>query len=290
MLPVGRSRAAEVALTFDDLPTHNTLPAGLTRTDVAKSIIATLREWNVPEAFGFINADKLEREPEGMNVLKLWRAAGFPLGNHTFSHMNLHANSVDAFRQDIALNEPTPRSLMGSEDWRWFRYPYLREGDTLEKRNAVIDYLQERKYKIAHTTIDFEDYAWNGPYARCTDKGDTEAIEWLKASYLEAAAEYISVSLRLSRLVYGRDVKHVMLLHIGGFKTVMLGPLLELLRERGFKFITLAQAHSDPAFESIPNLAAKWGDTLLVRMMKAKRLKLPPHKEKPFERLEAVCR
>src|SRR5271165_3200006 len=81
--------AQEVALTFDDLPAHGPLPPGMTRLDVAKSIIATLKAANAPQVYGFINAVKLEQVPEDRAVLEEWRAAGLMLGNHTYTHMSL---------------------------------------------------------------------------------------------------------------------------------------------------------------------------------------------------------
>jgi peptidoglycan-N-acetylglucosamine deacetylase len=33
-------------------------------------------------------------------------------------------------------NEPLLKSLMGKGDWHWFRYPFLHEGETVEKRRA----------------------------------------------------------------------------------------------------------------------------------------------------------
>ena len=44
--------AQEVALTFDDLPAHGPLPPGMTRLEVAKSIIATLKAANAPQVYG----------------------------------------------------------------------------------------------------------------------------------------------------------------------------------------------------------------------------------------------
>jgi peptidoglycan/xylan/chitin deacetylase (PgdA/CDA1 family) len=46
-------------------------------------------------------------------VLKLWRSAGFPLGNHTYAHLSLNASSVDEFDQNVAANEPELKSLIG---------------------------------------------------------------------------------------------------------------------------------------------------------------------------------
>src|SRR5258708_8773994 len=84
--------------------------------------------------------------------------------------------------------EPLLSSLMKHEDWRWFRCPFVAEGDTPEKKAALRDILRERGYKIAAVTMSFGDYLWNEPYARCKVKGDAAAIKTLEKTYLSAAA------------------------------------------------------------------------------------------------------
>lgn len=282
--------AQEVALTFDDLPAHGPLPPGMTRLDVAKSIIAALKTAGAPRVYGFVNAAKLDENPNDRAVLEEWRAAGFLLGNHTSTHMSLTDNTVEAFEKDIAANEPVLQSLMGDNDWHWFRYPFLWEGDTLEKRDAVRAYLKDHGYRIAQVTLDFEDYAWNAPYARCVAKSDHKSIDWLKSSYLDTARRYIDLDQQMSQMVFGRDVKHVFLLHIGGFQTVMLPQLLEILRQKGFHFVTLPEAESDPAYQSNPNAGLKYGGSLLEQMIEAQHLKYPPVPPKPMKELDALCR
>src|SRR6185436_490487 len=90
----GGAPPSRVALTFDDLPDHGPLPPGMSRIDVAKSIIGTLKAHQAPPVYGFINARQLETNPADAAVLRLWREAGFPLGNHTFSHMDLHTSTA----------------------------------------------------------------------------------------------------------------------------------------------------------------------------------------------------
>jgi peptidoglycan-N-acetylglucosamine deacetylase len=280
----------QVAITVDDLPSHGSLPPGMTRADVAKRILKTLKDAHAPKVYGFVNARKLEQHPEDVEVLKLWRSAGFPLGNHTYAHVSLNDSSADQFDQNVAADEPLLKSLMGRQDWHWFRYPYLWEGDTLEKRRAVRQYLQDHKYHVAQVTLDFEDYLWNAPYARCVEKNDVASIDWLQSSYLATAAEYIALGQSAAKLLYGRDIKHVLLLHIGGFETVMLPQLLNSLKRQGFRLITLPEAEKDPAYRSDPNLAMTDGGTLLDQMLEAKHLYLPPHAEKPYDQLNALCR
>jgi peptidoglycan/xylan/chitin deacetylase (PgdA/CDA1 family) len=280
----------EVAITIDDLPVHGPLPAGMTRTDVARSIILALQTAHAPPTYGFINAKKIQDDPSSAEVLKVWRDAGFPLANHSFSHMNLDANSVASFEQDVLANEQTLKELMGSEDWHWFRFPFLREGDTPEKHRAVSDFLSERGYKVAQVTINFDDYAYNVPYTRCLAKGDQQAVEELKKNYMDAAADSLQQSRALSNAVFQRDIKHVLLLHIGSFETAMLPHLLDLLKERGFQLITLPDAESDPAYAMHPDLPGNWDGTFLEQGMRSRHLPLPPDSSARLAKLDAMCR
>jgi peptidoglycan/xylan/chitin deacetylase (PgdA/CDA1 family) len=280
----------EVALTFDDLPAHGPLPPGLTRVDIIKSIIHALEAAQAPAIYGFINAKGLAEAPDNPRVLQLWRDAGFPLGNHTFSHMDLNTNSLDAFEQDLHADEPALEGLMTDQDWHWFRFPFLREGDTGGKHHAIAAFLKERGYKVAEVTLSFGDYAYNDPYARCLAKNDQQGIEWLQERYLAAASESLSQGQEMSNLIYGRDIKHVMLLHVGGFETVMLPQLLQLLKRRNFKLVTLPEAESDPAYRIDPNLTSDWSGTFLQQMMVAKHIPEPPHSDDAFAKLDALCR
>jgi peptidoglycan/xylan/chitin deacetylase (PgdA/CDA1 family) len=290
MISASRAFPQAVALTIDDLPSHGALPPGVTRVDVAKSILNTLRQAHAPKVYGFVNAKRLEEHPEELEVLRLWRTAGFPLGNHTYAHLSLNASTAEQFDQNVAADEPLLKSLMDHQNWHWFRYPYLWEGDTLEKRHAVRQYLKDHKYQIAQVTLDFEDYLWNEPYARCMEKNDQASIEWLKSTYMSTAAEYIALDREMAKLVYGRDIRHVLVLHIGGFDALMLPRLLDFLNRQHFTFVTLAEAEKDPAYKSDPDVALKDGGTLLDQMMEAKHLTFPQHTDKPYAQLDAICR
>jgi peptidoglycan/xylan/chitin deacetylase (PgdA/CDA1 family) len=279
----------KVALTFDDLPAHGDVPAGLTRAEIARRILATLKAHNVPQAYGFINAGKLEKVPEDKEVLRLWRAAGYPLANHTYTHMDLATNSADAFEANVAADEPMLKQLMATGDWRWFRYPFLREGETPEKHNAVREFLLHDGYNIAQVTLDFEDYAWNGPYARCLAKNDTQGLQWLEDSYMATASEYLDLGVKEATLIFGRKIPHVLLLHIGGFETVMLPRLLDLLKQKGFVIVTLKEAESDAVYKVNPQPLQVWDGTLLDQIMDARKLQYPPHQQKPMDKLAAIC-
>ena len=132
---------------------------------------------HVPATYGFVNGKKLERNADAAEALKLW-AASEPVGSHTYSHMDLNANPAEMFEHEIDEDEPV-LELVAPQDanWHWFRYPFLREGDTVEKRRAVRAYLRAHQYRVAQVTLDWEDYAWNSAYARCAEKDDAPQAE-----------------------------------------------------------------------------------------------------------------
>jgi peptidoglycan-N-acetylglucosamine deacetylase len=177
-----------------------------------------------------------------------------------------------------------------SDDWRWFRYPYLNEGDTLEKHREVRTWLKANHYRVAEVTMDFEDYAWNEPYARCVAKNDTAALQQLHDTYLSTADEFITYYRSLSKTVYGRDVPMVLLMHIGAFDAHMLPELLALYRTRGFTFVSLPEAAADPIYAEDSDIAYKNGDTLTEQLAFKRGIARPQHEAKPFALLEALCR
>jgi len=186
----------------------------------------------VPQPYGFVNAGPIAQDPSLQAVLDAWRAAGFPLGNHTWSHANFDKLSMAEIETEITRNEP---AIQGG-DWHWFRYPFLIEGTDPKKRAEIRSFLKGRGYRIAAVTMTFGDYEWNGPYARCMAKHDDAAIAELERSYLAAARD----SAELSRKAAGSP--YVLLMHIGAFDARVLPKLLAQYKEAGFRFVTLPEA------------------------------------------------
>jgi peptidoglycan/xylan/chitin deacetylase (PgdA/CDA1 family) len=190
LLFTGLAWGQQMAVTFDDLPVHGAMPPGTTRLEIAQSIVKTLKREKLPLVYGFVNGGRGEEDPSSPSVLQTWRGAGQPLGNHTWAHLDLNTESPEEFEAEVSRNEPLLRRLMGHGDWHWLRYPFLHEGDTVEKRRAVRAWLFAHGYKIAEVSMDFEDYLWNEPYARCAAKHDEPSIQKLHDSYLAVADQY----------------------------------------------------------------------------------------------------
>jgi peptidoglycan/xylan/chitin deacetylase (PgdA/CDA1 family) len=289
LISLGTAHGQQMAVTFDDLPAHGDLPPGVSRLDIANTLLATLKQERMPATYGFINGKRIEEDASSSSVLDAWRAAGQPLGNHTFTHGDLNKETPAEFAADVEKNEPLLKKLMGKDDWHWFRYPFLHEGESLAKRHAARQWLAEHGYRIAEVNMDFEDYLWNAPYARCMAKHDDASVQKLHDSYLAVADQYYGVFRQLSQLVYGRDVKYVLLLHVGAFDARMLPELLALYRSKGVRFIGLPEAIADPAYRDDPDIGEASGGAQLELMMQKKQIQFPKN-SKPYQELANTCR
>ena len=244
-----------IAFTFDDMPAHGQLPQGTTWPEVGDRIIAALKAANAP-ATGFVNGVLLERVPGSEKVLDAWRAAGLTLGNHGWSHANLDQMTDAQFAEELVKNEALLAAKMGREDWHWFRYPFLAEaGADPEKRARIRRLLAGKGYKVAPVTMDFGDWAFTGPYARCVAKQDYAALAEMEKAWLAGAAANADRYRTMSRMLYGRDIPYVLLMHLGALDARLMPQLLEMYRKKGFRFVSLEEAARDPYYRSEVNPA-----------------------------------
>lgn len=278
----------EIAITFDDLPVHGPLPPGETRIEVARKIIAALQAAGIHGVYGFVNGIRLEQEPASAPVLPAWRAAGFPLGNHTWSHMNLNTSTLAAWEADLLRNQPVLERYMKGRDFRYLRFPYLAEGNTPQKHAAMRAFLAAHHYKIADVTMSFSDYAYNEPYARCMVQGDQAAVARLEKSYLGGAVIEIGRSRQMAKELLGHDIPYVLLMHIGAFDARMLPRLLALYRRHGVRFLTLPEAESNPFYHVDTDLNAPPQPDSLEGRLWARHLPLP--KPEDLNWLNTICR
>lgn len=281
----------KMAVTVDDLPLHMSVPPGVDRIDIARKYLAALKKHRVPEVYGFVNAEKLEHDPKLIEVLKAWRDAGYPLGNHTWDHRDLINQDVDAYKEGILKDEPILKKLSGSTDYKYFRYPFLHEGATLAARNNVRDFLKAHDYKIAEVSIDFDDWAWNDPYSRCVAKKDQASVDWLRKEYLRNASDRLDRAVRAANILWGRPILHVLLLHIGSMDADIMDELLSLYESKGVEFIPLTEALKDPIYAlDFPDSVTSDGITFLALAAKGmKKAAFIPYEGFPEEKLQTVC-
>jgi peptidoglycan/xylan/chitin deacetylase (PgdA/CDA1 family) len=237
----------EIAITIDDLPVHAPYPPGVTPNQVNDEMIAALAAAHVP-AIGFVNGIGPEQYPGSIQALRDWRAAGYTLGNHTWSHPHLSELTLDQFERELTRNEPILGRLGDGSDWHWFRYPFLDDGKDQAQQIAARQVLARHGYGVADVTIGFSDWAFTGAYARCTAAGNAASVAELERLYMDAAKDSIRVARGTAHRLYGRDIPYVLLMHVSAMSAHMMPRVIQLYRNAGFRFVTIRQAESDPVY------------------------------------------
>jgi peptidoglycan/xylan/chitin deacetylase (PgdA/CDA1 family) len=283
-----------VAITFDDLPAHGPLLPNQTIVDVHRRILDTLAVHRVPAVYGFINGVRLEQFSEGRGVLELWRDAGHPLGNHTWAHEDVGEVGAAAFVAGIDRNDQLLAELMGAGDEarrarRVFRYPFLRQGRDRATLDAVRTHLQQNGYRLAEVTVDFGDWAYNGPFVRCSAAAAPKAIEALRWNFVRRGVEFLQWSEAAAHAIYGRSIAHVLLMHTGTFDALVLDELLSAYEREGVAWITLEEALSDAAYHEDVRVPGRSGGTLLEQRIERDQLSVPPYHIQSDSLLRHVC-
>jgi peptidoglycan/xylan/chitin deacetylase (PgdA/CDA1 family) len=273
---VDREAPIRVALTVDDLPTHGAFPPGMTHLQAHEKMLAAFAAHEVPKVYGFVNTGRTIDGQDADAPLRAWLAAGHPLGNHTQAHGRMKEMGVPAYLADIDLNDRVLATLVPDERTRRvFRYPFLYEGSD--------------PYRIAEVTIDFYDWAFNGPYVRCLALGDQNALDALRKTYVQHAIRMLQWSDEAARRVWQRPVPHILLMHVGSFSAEMIEPVLTAYEAENVEWITLDDAMEDPIYADLPVADGVTQGTLIEAMVDARGVDHPPWPEHPEALLGALC-
>jgi peptidoglycan-N-acetylglucosamine deacetylase len=247
----------EVAVTIDDLPAGmaDRLPAADILA-MTQKLLGTLRDQKVP-VVGFVNEKKLYKPgevDERIKALEMWLDYGFELGNHTFSHASLNQVGLKAWEDEVIQGESVTRMLLAQHKMklRYFRHPYLDTGRDLLTRREAEKFLVDRGYCIAPVTLDAWDWMFAGLYEDAKKRNDTDLQQKIVKEYLAYHDHMFAYDEQLSVKIVGYEPKQVLLLHASNLEADHIGELLDLLRKRGYRFITLEDALSDPAY-SLPD-------------------------------------
>ena len=108
--------AREMAVTFDDLPGVVAPGDGTAELRVlTEKLVRAIVSEKIP-AVGFVNEGKLapagSRDSGRVALLARWVSADLELGNHTYSHLDLHKAPLERFEEDLVAGEEVTKPLL----------------------------------------------------------------------------------------------------------------------------------------------------------------------------------
>lgn len=246
-----QTQTREVAITIDDLPLNGAQfePARLRR--MTENFLAAIKKHQIP-AVGFVNESLLYRAGETdarIAILKQWIEGGVELGNHNFSHLGFANAALADFEDDFVRGDAVTRILMKPNKPRYFRHPFLQMGKTAADEKAFEDFAATRGYKMAPVTVDVMDWLINVAHAKARAQNDEALIKRVGEEYVKFAAQRFDYSEQIAQELFGRPIKHIVLMHANELTAENLDALAVTLKSKGYKFISVEDALQDPVYQ-----------------------------------------
>jgi peptidoglycan/xylan/chitin deacetylase (PgdA/CDA1 family) len=266
----------EIAITIDDLPRGGDGgPRGVVEIRaMTERLLKPFREERIP-VIGFVNEGRRpELGGDGVRqMLDLWLESGADLGNHSYSHLNIHNVSLDEYTADILRGEPTLRAALAAhgKTLRVYRHPFLFTGPTPEIKKGMQDFLDRQGYRVAPVTLDDADYQFAALYTR------PEYRERVRAAYVPYMESIVAFFEARSIEVVGREFPQVLLLHANQLNADLMPDLLAMFRRRGYTFVSLDRALADEAYRLPDDYAGRGGFSWIHRWSQTKGM--PPKGE-----------
>jgi peptidoglycan/xylan/chitin deacetylase (PgdA/CDA1 family) len=262
-----------VALTFDDLPLavpgNDQAPGKLAEARRVNTQILKVLAAHHATAIGFVNEIKLNVDGERdarATILRQWLDAGMELGNHTYSHLELSEAATSKYQDDFVRGTTITCAeiqAIGKVE-KYFRYPYLDTGKDKAQKEEIVAFYTSRGFVNAPVTVQNQDWMFNVPYVESLGKRDSSSQKRIVQAYLQQTKDVLSYSEVLARQSFGRDIPQVMLLHADALNADQLDAVLTTFEQRNYRFISLHDALSDPAYatpdEYVGPLGISWLD------------------------------
>ncbi len=272
-LLTGALQAQQVALTFDDGPRTRTTPK-LTALERNQALLDHLAKVGVPAAL-FVTLNNGADTPDGLALLKAWGAAGHRIGNHTLSHPDLNAagTTLAAYQQELLTCDGVISQVPGYRPW--FRFTFLREGNTPEKREGMRTFLKAKGWRNAYVTLDTSDWRLDERLEQVLTKDPKTDLAPIREAYVAHVKQRATAYRDLSRRLLGRDIPQVMLMHHNLLNALFLGDVMAMLRREGWTFVDPEKAFEDPVYQLQPERPAP-GQSLLLSLACTRGWKLVP--------------
>lgn len=236
----------KVSLSFDD-PHHYETPL-YTGKERDSLILATLRKEKLQAAL-FVCGKRVDH-PDGKQMIRDWATEHW-VANHTYSHYYYHSSKIDyaTYAKDVLRGDSLLAAIVPTFE-KYFRYPYLKEGNTAVKRDSLYALLDHLDYKLGHVSIDASDWYVDRRLKKQLEQDSMIDLAPYRDFYIQHILERATYYDSLARVGHQAPIKHVLLLHHNLVNALFLGDLIDAFKASGWEMISVEEAYQDPFYQN----------------------------------------
>ena len=141
----------------------------------AQLLMEILKSHRVP-ATGFVNGSSVSDGekifPVRAEIVRKWRDEGFEVGVGGFNHIWFYETPYDQYVANAEKNHAVVRKILGEKaDLRYYSYPYLNTGKSVEDRDRFESWLAGRGLSSVKYTVDNNEWMYSYAY-------DMDEVTW----------------------------------------------------------------------------------------------------------------
>jgi len=267
----------ELAITLDDPNTAETPILSWKQRDDA--ILKTLDKHKLKVAL-FVCGMRVD-DANGKTLLRKWDNKNHLICNHSYSHFyyNSKSKTGSIFIADFYKGDSIIRNFKNYT--KLFRFPYLKEGNTGDKRDSMRMAMNKNGYKNGLVTIDASDWYIDEQIAIVLKKDSNADLTPYKEYYIKHILDRANYYDYLAQLVFKKNIRHTLLIHHSLLNSLFLDDLLNALTANGWKLIDAKKAYKDAVFSKTP-LIVPCGESIVWQCAKESE-KLAPNLRYPAE-------
>lgn len=244
------SQERSVAITIDDVPNVHLYAAD----GYSSGLLEKLDSLELPVAI-FINEGHLKQNDaveENSKLLQKWISRKYiTVGNHTYSHQNYGEIGFDAFSMDVLKGEELSRPMAENAGKKldYFRFPFNAMGKDSSGQAQMDRFLAAHQYISTPFTVESEDWLFSQLYEKALKEGRLEEARALGNRYVDLTVKLFDHFEQVAVKVTGKPVRQIYLCHDNKLNTDYLAVLIQKLKEKHYKFVSLAEAMGDTAYQ-----------------------------------------
>lgn len=236
----------EICITFNELPVAKAFD-DVDRRAITYLILEALKRHNV-KAAGFVVGRNIE---DSWDILGQWLNDGHTLGSMSQTNEDFNGLSIEKSIGEIRVGAQTIEQVLSGfgQKRRYFRYPYLHYGTTVESRKQTSMFLKASGTIVAHATVVPDDYLYNLSLDKLGRDPDTADYNSLMNEYINHVLDEIERVESLTRQLIGSRGRQILSLRANRLNAVFLDDLLGAIEESGYRFISLDRALKSKLFK-----------------------------------------